>query len=1040
MKNSLGSAIQENNRYMESLSAQTNLLKATFQDFATNVVSKEMITTLLGLANNVLTALNTEVGTTITQWTLLTGVFTGGLVIFGQIAAKLVIGAKAVTNLGGALSTLFTAFTTGGVSAASFASAVLPVAAILAGVVAGVYALHRAWEEANPSLESAQNELQGIDDRLNELESIPWADRTTDINREIASLQEAKSNLEEYIATLEQANKEAYAAEFEDKYTTPAARQQYGFGFAGMTMGYLSENLTQEEAVKQATERFKELGYAVDDLNRVFNENANEWQNVEDLLIVVDEKFQDSTATINGYGLAYSGYLEKLDKGFKLTGEEAQSFVELQDKISGAITDLQKLGEANDGLNPKQEQLLNYLTALQSGFDDYNKVLYDSSTLIVDVMSGTSMTEAQVRSLEAAYPGLSQAVEYNNGVYTVNKEKLAEVLTQTGLTTQKLYELITAQNAVSSSQLDLSQQIQALMELGTIAGGVAESIAMIGNVNTKDVERTIKGYLQTGKAKSYEEARRMVLGNIYKSMFTGAKTSVVTPTGVGARTGTGTKTGTKSPSDLALEEFKNLQKDAEHQTEMGVTTQEKYYDKLESLIAQYKDKATAHMKEYGLTTDEINRNMYQYEEEIYKGRAKLAEDLKDQQEKATKESIENQKQMWQDYLDTLQSEKSKMDSVIGYATEYASRQISDIEDELSAVQDEIDAVNARYDEKIDKLNETNDALEEEIKREKLLQDLATAKSKVAMVFKNGRFQYVQDADAISAAQAALDEFDRNKVLEEQKKFIESQRALDLQDLLNKQEALNQEKKQWEEYKDGWSGLASEYEFQQNKLIAEQEYGIDIENSNWATRLDNLESFKQDYISKLNEIKAAQEALNNLTEQLNKPQTTTKPTTGGGGTMSASEMNDILFGGGSVGDDGLHLDTDKFYGVDYDDLPNTPSGAGTGQGPSASDIWENTPGWDLVGFANGTTSAPGGLAMVGENGPELRVLGQGDGVIPADITRNLWDWGKINPSNLAARAVNYMFNIDNLSLPNARDATSLVDGLKQMAYQRAYKRA
>ena len=322
----------------------------------------------------------------------------------------------------------------------------------------------------------------------------------------------------------------------------------------------------------------------------------------------------------------------------------------------------------------------------------------------------------------------------------------------------------------------------------------------------------------------------------------------------------------------------------------------------------------------------------------------------------------------------------------------------------------------------------------------MLQDLATAKSKVAMVFKNGRFQYVQDADAISAAQAALDEFDKNKVLEKQKKFIESQRALDLQDLLNKQEALNQEKKQWEEYKDGWSSLSSEYEFQQNKLIAEQEYGIDIENSNWATRLDNLESFKQDYISKLDEIKAAQEALNNLTEQLNKPQTTTEPTTGGGGTMSPSEMNDILFGGGSVGDDGLHLDTDKFYGVDYDDLPDTPSGAGTGQGPSASDIWNNTPGWDIVGFANGTTSAPGGLAMVGENGPELRVLGQGDGVIPADITRDLWDWGKINPSNLASRAVSYMFNIDNLSLPNARDAVSLVDGLKQMAYQRAYKRA
>lgn len=90
-------------------------------------------------------------------------------------------------------------------------------------------------------------------------------------------------------------------------------------------------------------------------------------------------------------------------------------------------------------------------------------------------------------------------------------------------------------------------------------------------------------------------------------------------------------------------------------------------------------------------------------------------------------------------------------------------------------------------------------------------------------------------------------------------------------------------------------------------------------------------------------------------------------------------------------------------------------------------------------AGGTLSAQAGLSLVGEQGPELRVLGQGEGVIPADVTRNLWNWGKINPSAIASN-MNNIFNIDNLTLPNARDAQTLIAGLKQMAYQRAYKRA
>ena len=64
---SAGSAMKENSSYMESLEAQTTQLKATFQDFANNVIDKELVSSILTLANDALGLLNTETGKTITQ-------------------------------------------------------------------------------------------------------------------------------------------------------------------------------------------------------------------------------------------------------------------------------------------------------------------------------------------------------------------------------------------------------------------------------------------------------------------------------------------------------------------------------------------------------------------------------------------------------------------------------------------------------------------------------------------------------------------------------------------------------------------------------------------------------------------------------------------------------------------------------------------------------------------------------------------------------------------------------------------------------------
>lgn len=97
--------------------------------------------------------------------------------------------------------------------------------------------------------------------------------------------------------------------------------------------------------------------------------------------------------------------------------------------------------------------------------------------------------------------------------------------------------------------------------------------------------------------------------------------------------------------------------------------------------------------------------------------------------------------------------------------------------------------------------------------------------------------------------------------------------------------------------------------------------------------------------------------------------------------------------------------------------------------------------DVYGYADGTTGASGGLSLVGENGPELRVLGQGDGIIPADITRNLMRMGSMPMGTFGGTSGDlYNFNIDTVKLENVNDVEGLFNGLKNLAIQRTTAKA
>lgn len=285
------------------------------------------------------------------------------------------------------------------------------------------------------------------------------------------------------------------------------------------------------------------------------------------------------------------------------------------------------------------------------------------------------------------------------------------------------------------------------------------------------------------------------------------------------------------------DEFTSWLKAKKHALEMDIITEAEYYRELEKMNDQYYKGKLEYQDEY-----------WKYQEEIYKWEKKQAK--------------------------------------------------AALQDQLNALKDEQDAINNKYDVELKEITNVNDALDDRIEYEKLLENLAKAKASKQLVFKNGRYQYMQDLDAISAAQGAIYDYNREKQIEAKKEAIEKRRQQELDKIAKQQEEINK------------------------KLSS------------------------------------------------------------------------------------------------------------------------------LTGYASGTLSAAGGISMVGENGPEMRILNRGDGILNTNTTINLLKWSRITPQDMMMRASvdknvdGLVFNNTTMSFPNIsteHDAKKFVESVKSLAYQRAYHR-
>lgn len=323
----------------------------------------------------------------------------------------------------------------------------------------------------------------------------------------------------------------------------------------------------------------------------------------------------------------------------------------------------------------------------------------------------------------------------------------------------------------------------------------------------------------------------------------------------------------------------------------------------------------------------------------------------------------------------------------------AQNQIKLLNKMKDKLNDIIDDINDKWDKEADALEKANDKLEQQIEYQKLLEAMAKAKAQKKMIYKDGRFQYLEDTEAISKAQSDLDEFYRKKDLQDKKDYIEEQRKLELGDLEDQVKYLDKKIDYWNDYID--------------RLDTEFAAFMDIFD-------DFIEKQKAGYLNDLEALKRYVEEKEALAKR------------------SAAASAAAMGGGGYSGDTITQ---------------NPPTGASTtipqfhGQKYTKPHQKVNVQYYQK--YAEGTTHAQGGMSIVGERGAELRILNRGDGIIPADITKNLWKWGTIDPERIKTGSTGnvetYNIDVDNVNLPDVTSPEEFISGIKNLALQKAYNR-
>ena len=531
----------------------------------------------------------------------------------------------------------------------------------------------------------------------------------------------------------------------------------------------IETNNTQLEENKKRLDEISEISWhdltpeLIEEKKALEAENAELEQQIKHLTAIAEKKAQTvggaGGTTITSMG-SVKGYDEFVGRSFNSTEEMIAQLRLVTGQAISTTADLERLGITYETLADKAKA---YTDQLQSG----RSIQQDQ---INDFYAVKTAAEQQVAAYEEAIKANGKLTDAQQADYDVLKAFLAQVnkatqpmsdyvagllkvQRQAGKSGNQIYDLVKRMIVLNEKKLDLSQQIGALRQLATEAGAAAYSVGMIGAAKTQDVERTIKGLLQTGKAKTYDEARAIVLNRIYKSMFTdtGRDSGTVDTTSTVDTSSITSSTG-KSAKDAELERLKDIvslrKSELSLMQERGDSTADQI-DKMRQIQAALHAQAE-YMRRIGASQADINA-------------------LSTEHWKITKQIQELQKDLWDELEDAVNKKLEE-------AADARDKQVDAIDKQIAALKDAKQA----EDEAL-KLEQLKAAVLE--KQNALLE---AQKERTVRVFNaaTGQWEWEANASSVKSAQDAyekakedLAEYERELALQREIDELEAKKKL-----------------------------------------------------------------------------------------------------------------------------------------------------------------------------------------------------------------------------------------------------------------------
>lgn len=1235
---STGSAMRENEAYMDSIEAKTQQLKATFEDFANRVLSKEVVTGFLDAGNAMLQFADTDAGAAITRIVGVSTALTSVVGIIGTIIGNL-------SKLSSALSG------TGGIGGLAGLLTSPKTLLIIGGITAGVTALvevikaiddaveKNKWEnlvdtmnESNQELEDTKQGYEDVKKKLDELNNTPYDGKQSELEAEREQLQKQIDAYEHLIELQQQETVEA-ARKVASKGSQITGAQVSGLiqdefgnttlqtwnGTIGLTEEQLGAVSKSYESVQEAQEAiFKAFSDQIDQMAKwdyytaVYAGDMEKAYDivqsaVQSLGITVSETKQktidwaqsqetalsnwatysqrigsfntESRESVEGLVTSTKDYYDALkilsDNGENLD-QWQKDFIDNWEYLNGVIGEFEtsgaseKLNDIGTAAEESASKLDTYIAALEQ-YRQANDNASDSTGVLVDSLfdangqlteaakaalaadsnmasMSQSFINAQIQAAQANYSALIIEIEKVGSAAVVTSAQIASMMAAAGVDSagtamyQKEYQLalknkdtslsynewmakMARQNAEANYKTKMEEYQK---QLSQISSYVPSTGGGGGSSSTKKDQEEVK----TQTIKTIEELREYLTDESTRLKLIDPDIN---------------KSDLKSTLSEVATIYQSYQDYLSSLKQQGFDETSEQYQQAEAEFAQFVETLKT------LFAEIVAGGKYDVDElveYITKNCGYLSDTISgligDLETKATTAVSNISQSIHQAFA------SGDANSAIG-AIENAwdmIRSMSDgsdiLDDAISSALNGSSAESEAADELAEKYEWQNKLLEDKIKLEEKLEALERAKQRRMLVYSEGRFQYMQDADAISSAlsdyQGTRRDVEQSQIQElisklgkENQKFFSDYFSNEnntsasairgyggelrdhLMDMLKDSisgsvfedmsdselyDIFGEAMKPGESYDLITSALIAKEEAAEAKAARKEElkkyireenvknYGVDtdfgekIKNAQsqaeveyWTklrdTKLEMIKDYREAYgdeaaskyfgtdVSKMDTWKSNQDLYKEAYEAGSKAWETSKTEferqhyvsdsdryTEKNPDLTVAQYNAATAIGMEGLDDGSNRIYNKIFSgsITKSELQDLYNKAESDRSKGyllnlASEMYKA----GYSGYARGTKSASGGLSVVGENGPELRVLNSGDGIIPSNLTENLWRWGSMTPmdmlQSLAQKAQSMMqtLNISNVTLPNVRDAQSFVSGLREYAQQYVTRR-